>query len=106
MNTQNHTENSKANNDILAMLDNDNLDFDFKPVTSGLGFKKEDDIEKEKAKQPEVLKKAEPVKGRRVDGSTVVAQPQVQPMFSNQTLMIGGAVVATVVVVILLATRR
>lgn len=52
------------------------------------------EVEKEKARQTETLKRKEPVKSTAVDGSTRVHQPKVQPpmqvMGSTNMLMLGG----------------
>ena len=57
--------------------------------------------EQEAAKDPEVLKRAEPVKGRNKDGSTVVAQPSVQMPFSQNTMIFGGIGAAIILVLLL-----
>ncbi|KAF7770083.1 hypothetical protein PCIT_a3038 [Pseudoalteromonas citrea] len=59
------------------------------------------EIEKEKAKQPEVVKAQEPIKGRQVDGSTVVARPVVQPPLNQNTMIIAGIGVAVLLVILL-----
>lgn len=64
------------------------------------------EVEKEKARQPETLKQAEPIKGKRVDGSTVVAQPTPQAPASwmtPQNMMIGGGIALALILVL---TRR
>lgn len=68
------------------------------------------EVEKEKARQPETLKSQEPIKGKKVDGSTVVAQPKVQPpvpqnMFTPKNMMIAGGALLGVVALVLL-TRK
>ena len=66
------------------------------------------EVEKEKARQPETLKQAEPIKGKRVDGSTVVAQPTPQAPASwmtPQNMMIGGGILIAFVG-LLAFTRR
>ena len=64
------------------------------------------EVEKEKARQPETLKQAEPIKGKRVDGSTVVAQPTSQAPASwmtPQNMVIGGGIALALILVL---TRR
>ncbi|KZX00946.1 hypothetical protein JL49_09045 [Pseudoalteromonas luteoviolacea] len=65
-------------------------------ITTGLV-----EIERENARQPEVIKAQEPIKARRTDGSTVVAQPVVQPPIDNKTMLIGGGLLLLVAVVML-----
>jgi hypothetical protein len=67
--------------------------------------------EREKAKDPEVLKAIEPVKGTRADGSTIVgatptsAQPTVQGQWvggvDNTVILVGGGIFVTLLVVLL-----
>lgn len=58
------------------------------------------EIEKEKARQPEVLKRQEPIKSTAVDGSTRIHQPTVQPpmqvMGGANMLMFGGLALVAV----------
>lgn len=80
MDTHGHIEgNSKTNNDILSMLEADDLDFEFKPVTSGLGFNKpeenQDRMIKEKAKQRLQQKK-------RI-AKTTVQRGDLSPFYSD-----------------------
>ncbi|TMO75327.1 hypothetical protein [Pseudoalteromonas aurantia] len=63
------------------------------------------EIEKEKARQPEVLKAREPVKSKLADGTTIVAKPVVAPLINQNTLLIGGGILTAIVVVFLVARK-
>ncbi|TMO64436.1 hypothetical protein [Pseudoalteromonas aurantia] len=63
------------------------------------------EIEKEKARQPDVLKAKEPVKTKLADGTTMVAKPVVAPLINQNTLLIGGGILTAIVVVFLVARK-